>query len=115
MEREERDLTPESELRFEVGELQSVTVQLLEGYAEIFGVEMAQQKEYSFVDQNFSIFTWYGCKIGISGSYKTIYDSTDTNMISIVNTHAQLEARRDVALANNESGPRVSILTSIIF
>lgn len=32
------------------------------------------------------------------------------SQVAYVNTHIQIEARRDVALANSESGPRVLIV-----
>ena len=106
--RKEWILSAESELRFETGESDCYVIQLMEGSAEIFGVEMVLNREYTFTDENIAVFTWYGCKlIEISGSCKISYVSTDTPMTAIVNTHAQLEAKRDVALANSEKGPRV--------
>lgn len=107
--KQEWHLPAESELRLEVGEADHFAVLLLEGNAELFGVEMALNKEYSFSDENIAIFTWYGCKIvEVSGSCKMAYVSNDTPMVAIVNAHGLLEAKRDVALANREKGPRVS-------
>ena len=40
------------------------------------------------------------------------YESERTPMVAYANTHAQLEARRDVALANGVYGPRVSLRNS---
>ncbi len=113
------ELKPESELRCEVlddgGHV--LIVQLLEGNAEIFGIELAQKKEYIFKDTNIAIATWYGCKIETSGPSNIlsgIYVSSETPMVSYVNTHIQLEARRDHAYNNNDNGPRVINLILLI-
>jgi polyribonucleotide 5'-hydroxyl-kinase len=104
-------LAAESELRLEVGENDHYAIQLLEGSAEIFGTEMVLNKEYMFSDENIAVFTWYGCKVvEVSGSCKIAYESSDTPMVAVVNAHALLEAKRDVALANAEKGPRVMIV-----
>lgn len=109
-------LERETELRCEVREGENLSIKLTEGIGEIFGIEMAQHKEYQFTDENFAVFTWYGCTLeavistknfgGVTGS--SCYKADSTPNISYVNTHSQLEARRDVALANQEYGPRVS-------
>ena len=89
-------------------------MQLLERNAEIFGIELAVSVaapiKYRFKGKNVAVFTWYGCKLETywSDAAGHAYVSDETPMVSYVNTHAQLEARRDVALANSEAGPRVS-------
>jgi polyribonucleotide 5'-hydroxyl-kinase len=113
--RKEWILKKETELRCEAKENEWLTVRLTNGLAELFGVELAQNKEYTFHDQNFAIFTWYGCTIETisnitGGDGSSIYVADTTPMIAYVNTHIQLEARRDVALANNDFGPRVVIV-----
>ena len=100
-------VTAESELRCEVPEGESLFLKLLEGTAEIFGIEMAINKEYEFIDVNFAVFTWYGCKIESTGVNSSVYRAESTPNSVYVNVHAQLEARRDVALANQDYGPRV--------
>jgi polyribonucleotide 5'-hydroxyl-kinase len=100
-------LKKESELRCEVQESQVLTLKMTAGSSEIFGVELAPNKEYTFRDQNIAIYTWYGCTIETSTD-SGIYIDDSTPMISYVNTHIQLQARRDVALNNNDNGPRVS-------
>eukprot|EP00607_Mallomonas_marina_P002237 CAMPEP_0182439140 /NCGR_PEP_ID=MMETSP1167-20130531/86253_1 /TAXON_ID=2988 /ORGANISM="Mallomonas Sp, Strain CCMP3275" /LENGTH=405 /DNA_ID=CAMNT_0024632771 /DNA_START=29 /DNA_END=1243 /DNA_ORIENTATION=- len=85
-------------------------LQLIEGNAEIFGVEMALNRDYSFTDESFAVFTWYGCKLEMTGSCQSSYVSSETPMVSYVNTHVQLEAKRDVALANSENGPRIMVV-----
>jgi polyribonucleotide 5'-hydroxyl-kinase len=103
-----RQMKKETEMRCEVPENALLSLKLVAGSAEIFGVEMASNKEYTFSDQNIAIFTWYGCTIESSGDDSGLYDTDTTPMVAYVNTHVQLEARRDVALANKDFGPRVS-------
>lgn len=109
MVRKEWVLYAENELRCEVGETEALYVRLLKGNAEIFGIEMAPGKEYAFVDDNVAIFSWFGCCIETIGNCD-IYQSDSTPMVAYVNTHIQLEARRDVAVHNSEDGPRVLIV-----
>ena len=107
-EKREWCLPAENELRFEAAESDQFVIRLVEGNAEIFGVEMVLNKDYTFSDENIAVFTWYGCKVvEVSGTCKIAYVSADTPMIAIVNAHGLLEAKRDVALANSEKGPRV--------
>lgn len=102
-------LKKESELRCEVGEGATLTLRLKSGNAEVFGIEMALGRDYNFRDQNLAVFTWYGCVLESTGEGSSIYVADTTPMVAYVNTHIQLEARRDVALANGEAGPRVSL------
>lgn len=114
--RSEWFIESENELRCETPENETIIIKLIEGNAEIFGIEMALNKEYIFCDENFAIFSWYGCKLESFCSTKTIgslYKANTTPMIAYVNTHAQLEARRDVALANHDFGPRVLVVGDV--
>ena len=110
MNRKEWIIKAENELRCEIAETEPMYVRLLHGSAEIFGIEMALGKEYAFLDENFAIFSWYGCTVETIGNNEGCYLSDTTPMVSYVNTHIQLEARRDVALANSVDGPRVLIV-----
>ena len=101
-------LKKETEIRCEVKDDSRLVLKLVAGSAEIFGVEMAPNKEFAFRDQNIAVYTWYGCTIECSGDDSGLYTTDTTPMIAYVNTHVQLEARRDVALANKDNGPRVS-------
>ena len=103
-------LKAESELRCEIpNDGTPLNLKLVSGTAEIFGIEMAANKEYSFSNENLAVFSWYGCVIESWGGGQ-IYVSDSTPMISYVNTHIQLEAMRDVAFANRDYGPRVIII-----
>jgi polyribonucleotide 5'-hydroxyl-kinase len=111
--KKEWTLKSEHELRCEIPEGKPLVMKLLSGTAEIFGIEMAILKEYNFSDDNIAVFTWYGCVLETSGDCESIYESDTTPMVSYVNTHVQLEAKRDVALANGDIGPKVSIFIVI--
>lgn len=113
MSAQQQILRKETELRCEIPENATLSVKLIAGSAELFGVELAMNKEYTFRDQNIAIFTWYGCTLEVvAGEGCSLYDSDSTPMVAYVNTHVQLEARRDVALANKDNGPRVSTLNA---
>ncbi|KAG5176702.1 Pre-mRNA cleavage complex II protein Clp1-domain-containing protein [Tribonema minus] len=100
-------LEKESELRFEVGPDKSFTVVLLEQSAEIFGVELAVNTEYHFsAGAKVAVFTWYGCKLQTTRTAEVLYVAKDTPMLSYVNTHIQLEARRDQALSKLSKGEK---------
>jgi len=92
-----------------VKERESLSLCLLKGSCEIFGIELAVNKKYSFINENIAVFTWDGCTIRTEGTCQAIYTSNETPMATIVNINAQLEARREVAMANGDSGPRVLI------
>lgn len=92
---------------------------MLEGNAEIFGIEMAIDHKYHFSggeeQENIAVFSWYGCKLETEASSATtaIYTSDETPMTALVNVHVQLEARRDIALLNGSGGgggPRVLVV-----
>lgn len=106
------ELSAESELRCEVTDQESITIKLLSGNAELFGIELALSREYVISDDNIAVFSWFGCKLEVKGSCKSKYlakagENDLGNMVALVNAHIQLEAMRDVALANGENGPRV--------
>ena len=102
-------LKKESELRCEVNENSTLTIKVTKGTAEIFGIELAPNKEYTFKDQNIAVFSWYGCTLETSGADSSLYVADSTPMVAYMNIHIQLESRRDYALAENEIGPRVGI------
>lgn len=110
MNKKEWILKEATELRCETSGSDYLVVKILDGCGEIFGAEMANNIEYCFYERNIAIFSWYGCRLETYGVCQTIYISEDTPMSVYVNAHAQLELRRDVALSNNDAGPRVLIM-----
>jgi polyribonucleotide 5'-hydroxyl-kinase len=106
--RKEWVVKTECELRCDV-RTETLTVKLVDGTAEVFGIELAKGKEYQFRNQNIAIFTWYGCKLETQGDAE-MYVADSTPMVSYANAHVQLEARRDYALQTGCDGPRVLIV-----
>merc|ERR1711964_164524 len=91
------DLLEYEELRFEVGGDKSVIVKVLEGTAEIFGTELAREKEYTLRNTHVAIYTWHGCRVALTGDCQDTYTSMDTPMVTYLNTHAGLENLRRAA------------------
>ncbi|KAE8669598.1 hypothetical protein F3Y22_tig00112230pilonHSYRG00177 [Hibiscus syriacus] len=93
-------LERESELRIEVGNETPLKLRLLNGSVEIFGTELAPETWLTFPPRvKFAVFTWYGSTIEMDGVTETDYTADETPMISYVNVHAVLDARRKRAKA----------------
>lgn len=111
-------LEKECELRIEVGENSPLRLRLLNGNAEIFGTEIPPQIWLNFPPRlKFAVFTWHGATIEMDGGADTSdYVADETPMISYVNVHAVLEARRNKAKTSSSSdsdspqGPRVVVV-----
>lgn len=109
-------LDRESELRVEVGPDAPLRLRILSGSAEIFGTEIAPQIWLSFPPRlKFAVFTWYGAIIELDGITETDYTADETPMISYINVHAVLDARRNHAKASpsdtdSSQGPRVIVV-----
>jgi polyribonucleotide 5'-hydroxyl-kinase len=96
------------------------TLRLVAGSAEIFGAELAIGKDIELLGggapTKLVVFTWHGCTIdvddgGNANAIEMAYVSEETQSnVAFVNTHAQLEAMRDSALAASEDGPRVLVV-----
>jgi polyribonucleotide 5'-hydroxyl-kinase len=108
MEMSEIILDQECEYRFEVGAHQQLSIRLKSGSAEIFGVELAINKEYNFCDQKLAVFTWYGCILETKGETDVSYVSDETPMTSYMNLHTQLQLLREQCMKIRKRGPRVS-------
>ena len=98
---ERHTLAAEEELRLEVAfqPKSTCSVVLRHGSCELYGVELALQKTYTFTDGGLKLafFTWHGCVLDVDCENVDIsYTSDETACnIAYVNTHAQLEALRD--------------------
>ncbi|KAL8172367.1 hypothetical protein V2J09_024171 [Rumex salicifolius] len=110
-------LDKESELRIEVSESLPLRLRVLTGTAEIYGTEIPPEIWITFPPRlKFAVFTWYGATIEMDGNTETDYTADETPMISYVNVHAVLEARRSRAKASSSSdsesskGPRVIVV-----
>ncbi|KAK1928459.1 Protein CLP1 [Phytophthora citrophthora] len=102
-------LAREGEYRVEVPPQTEVGIKLKSGSAELFGVELAIDREYTFRDRKLAIFTWYGCTLEVRGAPEVAYTSEETPMDSYLNIHAQLQRRRELAKAKHATGPRVLV------
>ncbi|KAM7268876.1 hypothetical protein ACFE04_011042 [Oxalis oulophora] len=106
-------LEKESELRIEVANDSSLRLRLLNGSAEIFGSELPPEIWLIFPPRlKFAVFTWYGATIEMDGTTETDYTADETPMVSYVNVHAVLEARRNLAKSDSDAsqGPRVMVV-----
>ncbi|KAJ8612339.1 hypothetical protein CTAYLR_008361 [Chrysophaeum taylorii] len=92
-------LEQQSELRLEVGFESWVTIVLKQGTAEVRGIELAANREYTFSGCNLAVFTWHGCGIETRGVPETIYQTSrgETTAAAALNAHTYLEARREAA------------------
>ena len=112
------NLKPGSELRFEIqGGLtnRKLKLRLVQGLAEIFGVEMLRDKTYEFSNGgNGAVFTYLGCTIETEGEgvdlNGDLYQSEDTIMSHILKIHGTLQGLREEAQDMEEDGPRVAIV-----
>lgn len=104
------EIARECEYRFEVASNEKLTLKLKSGSAEIFGVELAIDNEYTFQEQKVAVYTWYGCTLETQGVADVAYTSDETPMNSYINLHAQLQKRRELARVTPDAhGPRVLV------
>ncbi|KAH9846088.1 Pre-mRNA cleavage complex II protein Clp1-domain-containing protein [Lenzites betulinus] len=93
-------LQPESEYRFELDPGTSLAIKLVNGYAEVFGAELAEGKTYLFGQEcKAAVYTWQGCTIEVTGHPSVEYVSDETPMVAYANVHIALEQMRVRALA----------------
>ncbi|KAG5653694.1 Cleavage polyadenylation factor subunit clp1 [Sphagnurus paluster] len=118
-------LEPETEYRFELDPDTSLAIKLVRGYAEIFGAELAEGKQYLFGSEcKAAVFTWQGCTIQMSpphlpmfsntiltrrkhvtGQPSTEYVSEETPMAAYANLHIAFEQMRVRALRALHGSP----------
>ncbi|KAJ3225371.1 hypothetical protein HK099_006912 [Clydaea vesicula] len=99
----------EQEFRFEVNQ-KKIKLKVKEGFAEIFGTELALDVPYLFHNTKLSVFTWKGCILSMFGECEVDYIAGDTPMYTYLNTHLALEGLRERARFEKKNGPRVLIL-----
>jgi hypothetical protein len=104
-------LQAEEELRIETT-AKECCVTLVRGSCELWGLELALNCEYNLACCKLALFTWHGCVLQVTcDNIESVYVSEETaTNVAFVNTHAQLEAMRDEALAAESAGPRVLIV-----
>ena len=101
-------MAKDNEFRFEVDWNEQVSIKLVDGKAEIFGTEMAQNTPYDYYGgSKLAIFTFHGCVLHVSGNCKSAYLAKETPMNSVLNLHLALENLRNNAQSESAQGPVV--------
>ncbi|CEF65989.1 Polyribonucleotide 5'-hydroxyl-kinase Clp1 [Strongyloides ratti] len=119
----EYKLASDNELRFVVGP-EEVTVELLDGRAELFGTELIRNKRYTFPPGRvIAIYAYDFATIELVGGDESTYVSDNTPMRSYLQIHTYLEKQREKAYQNLKSkrqklgkqkrGPRLLIAGSM--
>ncbi|KAH8826944.1 Pre-mRNA cleavage complex II protein Clp1-domain-containing protein [Flagelloscypha sp. PMI_526] len=107
IERREWILQPQTEYRFELDAGTSLAIKLVHGFAEVFGLELAEGKPYLFGSESkAAVFSWQGCTIEVIGKPSTEYVSEETPMGPYGNLHIALEQMRVKALRDLHGSPR---------
>ncbi|CAI5445937.1 unnamed protein product [Caenorhabditis angaria] len=108
---QEFKLREDSELRFAVGDEEDVVLELIEGYAEMFGTEITPNKKYTFPPSSrVAIYTYTQATIELFGKVSSHYVADDTPMVFYVNIHAAIEevrqAREEQAMQSGYGKPK---------
>ncbi len=78
------------------------------GTAEIFGSELAPRRRYA-ITRSVAVFSWSGCELEVEGECHA-YVAEETPMVSYLNVHVVLEARRAKAKQDKTLyGPKVLV------
>jgi polyribonucleotide 5'-hydroxyl-kinase len=104
------ELSTESELRIEVGKSELLKLTVVRGTAELFGTELLVEKEYTFHNAKFGLFSWHGAVVTLKGSWTLAYVAKDTPMVGYISTHATIERMRSAAEHKKVAGPRVMVV-----
>jgi polyribonucleotide 5'-hydroxyl-kinase len=87
-----------------------IHLQLVSGFAEIFGSELASNAEYCFQGKKLAIYTWHGCVLKLTGVASVEYVAGDTPMSVYLNAHMALQHLREQSKDHDIDGPRVMIV-----
>lgn len=71
---------------------------------------MARDVEYHFDARKLAVFTWFGCSLETTGSFKVEYVGRETSMQYHLNVHLALDQIRQSSMRAVSNGPRVLIL-----
>ncbi|CAJ0952851.1 unnamed protein product, partial [Mesorhabditis belari] len=109
------ELEEDNELRFVVSGREEVTLELINGSAEVFGSVVEKNKKYIFPPgARVAVFTWKKATVELIGTANA-YVSPETPMIMYINLHAALEQLRRIADNPTEKdrvgqGPRIMLV-----
>ncbi|TKA82476.1 hypothetical protein B0A55_02192 [Friedmanniomyces simplex] len=102
------DLPAQAEWRFEAAFHQQYTIRVLQGHAELFGVELANNQSYNLSGCKGAIFTWQGCLLEVTGEAESEYAAQETEYaVEWLDLHGMLETARN---ERPSDGPRVLIV-----
>ncbi|PIC23359.1 hypothetical protein B9Z55_017089 [Caenorhabditis nigoni] len=112
------DLNAGCELRFAANNYSDISLELINGYAEIFGTELIANQKYVFPAKfRVAVFSWTGGTIKIIGGTESAYISSEsTAMVVYLNIHATLEKLRKDREASGKDfgvtqrGPRIMLV-----
>eukprot|EP00917_Polyrhabdina_sp_WS-2016_P024492 GHVP01053002.1.p1 GENE.GHVP01053002.1~~GHVP01053002.1.p1 ORF type:complete len:386 (+),score=76.72 GHVP01053002.1:171-1328(+) len=91
-----------TEFRFEVAE-NKIQISVEEGFAEVFGTELAFKKTYTFRRGCYSIFTPFGCSFKIEGEPLLHYMSNKETNIDLLEYSIQLGESVVLVLGNGRN------------
>jgi polyribonucleotide 5'-hydroxyl-kinase len=101
------------EFRFEVAHGETIGLTLKAGCAEIFGTELAADREYEVKGAKLAVFSYEGATLVVRGLCEVEYVSEDSPTVPIyLNIHFSLENLRQQAAAKGEEPPRVLVIGS---
>lgn len=99
------ELGIENELHFYTAEEKTISIELLSGFAEIYGSELEQNAVYVFPPYtSISLFSWQGCSVKLTGKAVEAYITSDSLIMISVNIHACLEEQRIIAESSFKKG-----------
>lgn len=107
---EQVTLVPESEFRVEVDSGVHLKIELISGFAEIFGAELPRRMPIlKSGPVKFAIFSWQGAKLIVTGKMSSHYISSDTPMVTYLNVHLVLTELRKKAQDKFKPGPTIVV------
>lgn len=104
-------IPPRGEFRFEVAHSERVALTLKAGKAEIYGTEMAAERDYQMTGVKLAVFSYEGATLAVRGLCEVEYMSEDASTMPVyLNIHFALETLRNRAAAAQDEPPRVLIV-----
>ncbi|XP_015907325.1 polyribonucleotide 5'-hydroxyl-kinase Clp1 [Parasteatoda tepidariorum] len=107
---QEFKLDEQTELRFEVEPKCTITLELKNGTAEIFGTELVKNRKFAFSScEKVAVFSWHGCTLELTGKPEVAYVAQETPSVFYINIHGALEQMRVKAEKDDSKGPVVLV------
>ncbi len=104
---------PKGEFRFEVSFEETIVLILKMGEAEIYGTELAPNREYELTGVKMAVFSYEGATISIRGLCEVEYVSEEVPTMPVyLNTHFAIENLSQKAAEVNDDAPRILVIGS---